>query len=187
MTDTIQRLADRCAIQDVLLRYARGVDRRDWELVRAAFHKDGTDHHGEFKGVRDDFITWVSERHAQVAMSTHFLGNCLIEFASNELAVVETNFIAMLTLGAEATHHRQMLVDGDGQGQADSLDVDVLGRYVDRFEKRAGDWRIAQRSVVFDSTRSRPVKDTSINPIWLLGRRDGSDPTFTVRKEAGLT
>jgi len=36
------------------------------------------------KEVRDDFIKFVSERHAQVAMST-FLGNCLIEFASTDL------------------------------------------------------------------------------------------------------
>jgi SnoaL-like domain len=186
MTDMLKRIADRCEIQDVLLCYARGVDRRDWELVRAAFHKDGTDHHGEFKGVRDDFIKWVSERHAQVTTSTHFLGNCLIEFASNDLAVVETNFIAILTLGSEATAHRQMLVDGAQQGGAGTIDVEVLGRYVDRFEKREGNWRIARRHVVFDSTRSRPANDTTINPMWMLGRRDSDDPVYLARAEADL-
>src|SRR5882672_11104799 len=102
MADILRRLADRVEIHDVLLDYVRGVDRRDWELVRATFFADATDDHADYKGSRDGFIEWVTERHAKIARSTHFLGNCNMKFASDELAVVETNFIAMMTLGPEA-------------------------------------------------------------------------------------
>src|SRR5690606_25496847 len=110
MTDTLQRIADRLEIQDVMARYARGVDRRDWELVRAAFFEDGTDHHTDFKGKRDEFIEWVSGKHATVDKSTHLLGNSLIEFASDTVAVSETYFHATLELGAAAKAHRAMLL-----------------------------------------------------------------------------
>jgi len=33
-------LADRTAVSEVPLRYARGVDRRDWDLVRSCFTAD---------------------------------------------------------------------------------------------------------------------------------------------------
>ena len=38
--ETLQHLADRVEIQDCLLRYARGVDRGDWGLVRSTYHPD---------------------------------------------------------------------------------------------------------------------------------------------------
>ena len=36
MNDILQRLSDKEQIRDVMVRYARGVDRRDWELVRSS-------------------------------------------------------------------------------------------------------------------------------------------------------
>ena len=39
---TVETLLDRAAIRDVLLRYARGVDRRDLAMVRACFMPDCT-------------------------------------------------------------------------------------------------------------------------------------------------
>ena len=41
--EMIRRLADRQAIEDTIARYARGVDRRDWDLVRSTYHPDATD------------------------------------------------------------------------------------------------------------------------------------------------
>jgi hypothetical protein len=187
MADALQRLIDKSEIHDCMLRYVRGVDRRDWELVRSTFFEDGTDHHGDFKGKRDDFIAWVSKAHAQVTKSTHLLGNCLIEFASPELAVVETYFHAILELGAEAEEHRKMLLNEGKGGTAQRIRVEVLGRYVDRFEKRLGEWRIARRRVVFDTTHSQAaVGDVDSNMKWALGRRDDDDPLFLTRSEAGL-
>ncbi len=187
MAETLQRLVDRANIEDVMLRYARGADRRNWELVRTTFHEDATDHHGDFKGTRDEFIDWVSTSHASVAKSTHFLGNCLIEFGTDDVAAVETYFIAVLRLGAEAESHRQMLVDNAASGKPDDLRVEVIGRYVDRFERREGAWRIARRRVVFDTIHTQAAAgNVDANTGWALGKRDLADPVFLNRSECGL-
>jgi hypothetical protein len=190
VSDALQRLIDKDQIRDVMLRYARGVDRRDWERVRAAFFEDGRDDHADFKGTRDDFIAWVRQRHDAPSLltSTHFLGNSLVEFASGSVAAVETYFIARLELAPEAAEHRAMLAAGHS-GSAHTTRVRVFGRYVDRFEKRNDEWRIAQRRTVFDAIESQPADpaDGALNPAWTLGRRDPQDPVFALRAELGLS
>ncbi len=57
----------------------------------------------------------------------------------------------------------------------------VYNRYIDRFERRDGVWKIADRLVVLDLTRtdaaSPPFGDV---PGWNFtwGRRDMSDPVY---------
>jgi hypothetical protein len=189
MSHALQNLIDKDQIRDVMLRYARGVDRRDWELVRAAFFEDATDDHADFKGRRDDFIRWVRERHDSPGLlkSTHFLGNCLVEFVSPTVALVETYFVARLEIAPEASGHRTMLDAKHLESDAISR-LAVFGRYVDRFEKRDEVWRIAQRRTVFDAMESHLVEagDNVLNPAWTLGRRDAQDPVFLMRADAGL-
>ena len=58
MADALQQLIDRQEIRDCMARYARGVDRNDWEAVRDTYHPDAYDDHGDYKG--------------DIYMSTHF-------------------------------------------------------------------------------------------------------------------
>lgn len=186
MSSGLQRLTDKDQIHDAMMRYGRGVDRRQWDLARSAFFDDATDHHGAFNGSIDDFFTWLKPQHSQVTKSTHFIGNMLIEFATDTVAVVETYFTASLELGPEATGHRQQFVS-DGKEAPDRIKLDVIGRYVDRFEKRNGEWRVAKRQVVFDLQQSQAlIGNVDLNVSWALGRRDDSDPVFTARQSAGL-
>lgn len=160
--DALARLTARSDIEDCLKRYARGVDRRDWAMVRACFHDDAVDHHGEFLGNGDAFIEWVRARHAAVPFSMHYLLNCLIELDSATSARVETYFWAL---------QRR---DGAGGG----TDHEVFGRYIDRFEQRDSVWRIADRRVAYDSTRTQPSTHHLRQMQGLLGRRDGLDPLY---------
>lgn len=187
MNDAIQRLVDKDEIRDVILLYCRGVDRRDWPLAQSAFFDDATDDHGDFKGPIDEFFAWIEPQHAQVAKSSHVLANCCIQFASNSLAVVESYFIANLELGPEAQGHRKQFASAPGNVDAGRLKLDVFGRYIDRFEKRDGAWRIAKRRVAFDSQHNRPILgNVEANVTWTLGLRDNGDPVFDVLREAGL-
>lgn len=187
MSAELQRLIDKDQIRDAMMRYARGCDRREWDLARAAFFDDATDHHGDFKGPIDDFFAWIKPQHAQVAKSTHFLGNMLIEFASDTVAAVETYFIANLELGPEAAGHRKQFVSDGSAENPGRIQLEVVGRYVDRFEKRDGEWRIAKRQVVFDLQQSQPLNgNVDDNPNWALGRRDEDDPVFGLRQTIGL-
>jgi hypothetical protein len=186
-TDAMKSLVDRTEIRDTLLRYCRGVDRRDWELVRAAFFEDCEFDHADFHGKRDEFIAWLSERHdaAGFRKSSHLLSNCLIEFSGADAAVVETYFTARLEFGEDSGGHRAMLSAAEGAGGSRA---EVLGRYIDRFERRAGQWRSARRRTVFDQQSSQPIASgaAAINPAWVLGTRDAHDPIYAAREDAGL-
>jgi hypothetical protein len=177
----LQRLLDKQAIRDVLARYARGVDRRDWNLIRAAFHPDARDDHGAYRGDVEGLIKWVERRHASIDQSMHFLGNCLVEFADDDRALVETCYVAFLRLGPDAHESRRMLL-GDAS-EAGDTDLAVLGRYIDRFERRDGDWRIARRINVYEGTRAQAVRDPSRDPQHDWATRDRSDKLYTMWRD----
>ena len=166
--DRIDRLIAKDEIKDNLLRYARGVDRRDWPAVRACYHDDATDWHGEFHGSPDGFIEWVSIRHAQVPYSMHFIGNCLIELLDERTAAAETYFIAMSRREVQAN-----------DGTITGTDVEVFGRYVDRFEKRSDNvWRVAERKVVYDTTRTLASTNHLRELQGMLGKRSREDAVY---------
>jgi hypothetical protein len=173
--DKLGELVARREIEDCLLRYARGVDRRDWDCVRTTYHADAQDWHGEFKGSVDGFIAWVDARHAAVPFSMHFLGNCLVEFIDDVTAAVETYFVAI---------QRREVAPGGGEQPKPGTDIEVFGRYCDRFEQRGGVWRVADRQVVYDSTRSQPSTNHLRKIVGAAGRRDGSDPVFGLHPQA---
>ncbi len=180
MQDALQRLIDREEIRDLMGLYARSVDRADWEGVRAIYHEDAHDDHGDYKGGVDGLIEFIRDRNGLLPQSVHFLGNCLIEFAAADLAVVETYFITSHTLGEAARPEY-----GVGEGVS-SVQFCQFGRYVDRVERRGGPWRIADRIVVFESTRIQREDIPSLKPDWAPLRRDKDDPIFKMRAGAGL-
>ena len=160
-------------IEDCMRYYAGGVDRRDWDLVRTCFHDDAIDHHGEFRGGPDAFIDWVSKRHAAVPFSMHYLLNCLVEFDSDTVASVETYFWAIQRREAK-----------EADGTLVGTDIEVFGRYIDRFECRDGAWRVAARKVAYDSTRQLASTNHLRQLVGVLGRRDRDDPIFRALEAA---
>ncbi len=145
-------LLDRQEIHDVLVRYCRGIDRRDAELVISAFHDDATDNHsGTELPFRDAIRTLRGDRTphdagkvktTQSKWTSHNLCNELIQ-VDGDVAHCESYLIAYNRL--------------EHEGQ--ELDWILGGRYVDRFERRDGSWRIARRTVVYDWQRFDEVRD----------------------------
>ena len=71
-------LADKDEIRDVLMRYGRGVDRLDEELLRSCYHPDSHDDHGHWKGNGHDFAAFiVSSLPERTHHSTHAVANIL--------------------------------------------------------------------------------------------------------------
>lgn len=173
-----QRLTDRLDIQEALALYARGVDRGDWDMVRRSYHPDATDQHGEYRGGVDGLITWLEARFAGVDNSMHFLGNCLIEFASSELAFVETYFVSR-RLRSPTAQERAGLAEGD------MLCREGWGRYVDHFEKRDGVWRVARRVVVLEASSTSVALGgrRGLSPSSTWGSRDAADLSHAWRQE----
>lgn len=180
MQDALQQLIDREEIRNVMARYARAVDRGDWEGIRDVYHPDANDDHGDYKGDLDGLIDYIRERNGLLPQSIHFLGNCMIEFAGPDVAVVETYFITSHTMGAEA-----QAAYGSGDG-SNPIQFCQFGRYLDRMERRGGEWRIADRVCVFESTRIQRDDIPPLKAEWATPTRDNTDPLFPMRAKAGL-
>jgi len=138
----LQTLLDKQAITEVLYRLARGLDRCDETLLRGCFHPDATDDHGIFTGSAEAFFPWVMEMLHSMQSTMHSISNVLIEFEGTDTAHSECYFTA---------YHR--LASGE--------DMLVAGRYLDRFTRREGAWRIAHRRAVYDWTMTQPASDAA--------------------------
>jgi len=163
-------LAER-AIRQVLLRYCRGVDRMDRELVASCYHAGATDSHGSFTGTVEEFLVWVWRVLGRYSMTMHFLGNMLIELDPDDpsRARAETYGVAF---------HRS-------EGGEDRSNLTTGFRYVDDLAHRApvpgtpAEWRIVRRVSTTEWVRvDRPEDHWPIPAGMLVGVRDHSDPVY---------
>ncbi len=154
--DRLQALLDRQEITDILMKYARGIDRCDFDMVAGCYHPGANDDHGSFKGPVEEFLPWVEVQLQRFDSTMHFLGNVLIELHGDQ-ADVETYCVA---------YHR--LKDSDTDSIAGL-------RYIDRFERRSNEWRIADRAIVVEWNRVDDVNAPGFGPDYLRGKRDGTD------------
>ena len=161
-------------IRSALRRYARGVDRRDWALVASTYHPDGYDDHGGYKGDIPGLLQWLERRHAVIEQSMHFLGNCSVDFLSKTAAIAETYCIVYQRYGEEARETIKTWLGDEPLPAGKKLLAQLACRYVDRFEKREGEWRIARRTVVMEevTASTEPVR---ARPDYAWARRDRSD------------
>jgi hypothetical protein len=186
MSETLQRLADRIDIQEALYRYARGIDRRNWDFLASAFHPGAEIHQGDFKGSIEQMIENVKLRHAAIEQSAHLMTNILIEFDGPDGAVVETYYLAYLRNDGLPAIMRTALTGG-GAPEAGKIDMRSLGRYIDRFERRDGHWRIARRVCIAETLSGSAVPEG--NPLsanWAMASRNPDDPLWAMRAEFDL-
>lgn len=134
--------SDHIEIQQVLYRYCRAVDRGDEALLCSVYHPGATDRHGAFQGTGEAFAAMlVPSMDRAPRVGQHHITNILIDL-NGDAADVESYFLALHPLGDTST------------GEASH--VPVTGRYLDRFERRDGVWKISERTVVLDWS-STPV------------------------------
>lgn len=159
----IDELLAKQQIHEAIMRYCRGIDRCDAELVRDCYHPDATDQHGGFKGSRDEFVAWAMKDLRRYISTTHAICNEMVEI-DGDLAHSESYFFAC---------HRMQRKDGE-------YDLIAAGRYVDRFERRNGEWKIAHRIVVLDWNRLDKAGsvDPSKNAPFVRGLRSREDLAY---------
>lgn len=149
------------AINHALGMYCRGIDRLDGALVASAFHP----------------------------------GAMLIDYRAEPLSIEMFVEGAMISLAKRftATQHRISNVNADIDGDAAKVETYVLayhvesteagqrlhtfnGRYIDRFEHRAGIWKIATRALRCDWTRIENIDETMPGAWVVSGRAGAPDP-----------
>jgi hypothetical protein len=155
----LRELLDKQAIHEVIVRYCRGVDRRDRGLIEGAFHFESPeDFEPRVGGPR---LADYMEGFGAAACHTHFIGNQLIEVLG-DTAWAETYFTSI--------HPR--VVDG--------VDCTAFrgGRYLDRLENRSGEWKIVERMKIDDWDRLDPVSGKLSGIADHLGTIAPNDPSY---------
>ena len=123
----LRELKDRQDIHDCIMRYCRGIDRLDREMLLSAYHPGAIDDHGVFVGPVEQFWDHVHALHHTYQHRTqHHITNHRCEI-DGDVAHGERYYI-FRSLNRQAPFH-----------------TNASGRYIDRFERRGGRWAIAER------------------------------------------
>ncbi len=164
----VRYLRDRADILDCMSRYTRGADRLDRNLLLSAYHEDATDDRGAFTGGREARIDWLLKFLETLGHTSHHISNFTIEI-DGDVAHAESYVLTSL-----------MPKDGS---------TVTLGgaRYIDRFERRCGEWRIAHRESVMDFSFTVPAGNLPLGALrGLRGPEDRSYARPLILSEAGL-
>ncbi len=170
------RLEDRAAITDVIAAYAHAIDRRRWGMMEHLFHDDAQFQFGEIVG---DWRSFVEQARALIdpcLATQHQLGQMQFGFDGPDTCHTETYMTAMHTV-PPGFPMPDVFPD-----KSVIYSAIVAGRYVDRFEKRGGEWRIARRTGLYDWREFRVVEgaDLSDTPEGASGYHDERDPSTPV-------
>lgn len=132
--------ADRQDIADVLVRYATGIDRRDWPLFRTVFTEDCELDYGEigcWHGI-DDVTGFMQQAHAMAGHTLHRISNQVIA-VDGDRAEARSYVDALIMIGDTASG------------------VNGIGYYDDVLVRTDAGWRIARRR--FTTVRVAQVGD----------------------------
>lgn len=179
--DTLQRQLDvllaKDQIRDVLYRYARGVDRKDVELLQSCYHPDAIDAHWSFIGNGLEFAEEILEPHqmGSVPVYKHYITNILIEL-DGDRAFCESSYLFTQSMQLDERHRAAMTAEG---------------RYLDIFERRNDEWRIYHRLLVNEAGAwSLPVPipySPSGGPVADERQRVGDFPDDPVYRGFGIS
>ena len=149
-------------IRDVLMRYGRGVDRGEAELLKSCYHPGAIEEHGStYAGPADAYIDAAVPRIHKMGTLAHYICNIHISL-EGERAYVESYVLTFARFEKNGT----------------SYDTFTGGRLCDRFERRNGEWKVAHRKMAFDWNRDVPSQEG-----WCLGMFKPSDPKMVMGKK----
>jgi len=139
-------LTDRQQISDTLQRYIRGIDRHDKDLARSAFWPEARINLGTPSG-RDEYVDHEEAALAGYAAHQHHITGQTVEIDGNTAHVESYVFFIAVP--------RDRSKDTEGPaspGRAKVSEKTQLGsgRYIERWEKRDGEWKILVREYVHE-------------------------------------
>lgn len=147
ITEELKALLDRDKIRDCIVRLARGEDRRDAAALSKSFWPDSTFDYGVYDGAFPAYLAWVVPGSDAIPVTQHVLGQTLIEL-EGDTAKAETHVVS---------YHRVIM----GEEERDTC---IGGRYLDTMHKRDGEWRVAQRTMLYDW-----FQDWGVSVDWSQG------------------
>src|SRR5580698_922850 len=150
----LQRLLDREAIRDAITRFVRGLDRHDDELAASAYH-------AEFLGTPAELIPWANGLHAADWVTHHHhLTTQTIE------------------IDGDVAHAETYCIGAFRRRDEDVVDI-AGGRYIDRLERREGEWRIVAREALIEWACAADANASRFSfGLSDAGRWDRGDPSY---------
>lgn len=136
--------ADRLACAEVIQRWGFARDQGRWDDLLATFHPDGTIHVSWFRGAFPDFVERCRQNHGKGSRAKHLLWPARIALHGDR-ATSEVN-VAILV--------RQTI-------EGIEVDLTSYGRFLDRLERRGGEWRMIERSALYEQDRIDPVEPSA--------------------------
>jgi hypothetical protein len=162
-------------IRRLVLTYCRGIDRRDIDLVEQCYVPGATDEHGmNPTGTAAEFFAMLRHKSGST-MSQHNITNHLIHLLDDDHAEGEAYLVGYHWILSPAGE-RQLYILG--------------GRYLDRYVKEDGAWKISHRQVVADWTKYIDAEEPSDAPHtagMVYGARGQADPSYAFFKAPGWT
>jgi hypothetical protein len=161
----MQELVDRQKIYECLMRFSRGIDRFDRDMMVSAFHPDAQDDHGAFVGAPNGLYDFAAGLHGIGQYNTqHHITNHSCELDGD-------------------TAHTESYYLFTGRNRDDKTVWVATGRYIDRFEKRKGEWKIAFRYCVVEWSGLLPASAIPFSDIPDVHKngvpgRDRNDPSY---------
>ncbi len=165
--DAIDRAVSKQALHEINTAYCRAADRADDGLMRGLWHEGAKVSSGEYSGGFGGFCDYwagVRDRFERIA---HLIGNDYYEIAGDR-AVGETQVARIEVLPRKT-------------GTVDRM---IGGRFLDRFERRDGVWKLSGRAFVLDWNVNRPTTalwDSGVfASLTLRGGRAPDDPVYAL-------
>jgi 3-phenylpropionate/cinnamic acid dioxygenase small subunit len=119
---------DRVDIEDVLVRYAIGIDSRDWDLLRSCFTEDCDADYGDIGHWRsgDEITAWMAQTHDPMGPTMHRITNIVVAIDNDR--VTARSYVHAILMTADR-----------------STAIHAYGWYDDHLVCTSDGWRIAQR------------------------------------------
>jgi hypothetical protein len=158
----LARRADQEEIKEVVLRYCRGVDRRDRAILEAVFVA-APGANGEVESLGKPLGDQMESLPATDPPHTHFVGNQLAE-VEGDVGSCESYFVSVVEVREGGTAYTRTRA----------------GRYLSRLERRDGAWLLAEHTIVDDWDR----QDEIVGRVAGIGATRGSispaDPSYSL-------
>jgi hypothetical protein len=159
---TMRHLKDRQDILDLLTREVRGRDRQDVELTASCYWPESFDEHGPVITPGPDYPGRANWGHGKFfAMTSHNLTNHSCE------------------IDGDTAHCETYVVGGLLDKEEQTMKFGI-GRYIDRIERRNGEWRILHRRCTIEMTMAGSAEWLHSPAIkgFLKGKWDRSDASY---------
>jgi len=139
-SDALQSLVDHHEIEQLMYRYATGIDTADYDLVDTVFTPDGEIDYAGIGGSRGrwrgDVRQWSEESLAAFPVRKHYLTNVVVTYAADRCTATAV------------TYWRSPMGFARGDGSIHLFESG--GRYLDELVSTDEGWRIAVRVTAQD-------------------------------------